>query len=185
MPKDIRPTPNIIREAIFDIMGQRLEDISFLELFAGSGAVGFEAYSRGAVQVTLVERDPACIRVIGENLKVFNISTVEQGSDEFQVINGDVFAVIKYLASRGRKFHIVFLDPPYSQELVKKTLKTLEAYDILHPDSFLIVQHDKREALPDTEGRFLIIKQRKYGTSFLTFYQKQQPQSEEGRDIKP
>ena len=83
----------------------------------------------------------------------------------------DSFMAIKRFARDGRKFDIVFVDPPYGYDLGKKTLKTLGAYDILTPDSFIIIQHDKHEILPDSQGRFLVSRQRNYGSATLTVYQ--------------
>ncbi|HPB68997.1 MAG TPA: RsmD family RNA methyltransferase, partial [Candidatus Omnitrophota bacterium] len=71
-----------------------------------------------------------------------------------------------------RAFHLVFLDPPYDRGLVKKTLKTLGAYDIVHPVSFIIVQYGKSEYLPETQEGFSLIKRQRYGKSFLAIFQK-------------
>jgi 16S rRNA G966 N2-methylase RsmD len=86
------------------------------------------------------------------------------------VLRSDAFAAIKAFAQEGKTFDVVFIDPPYSRELAKKALKTLCGYDILHPNSFVIFQHEKREVLPEKEGRLSLLKERKYGASFLTIY---------------
>ena len=176
MPRGIRPTQNVVRKAIFDIVGHDLSELDFLELFAGSGAVGFEAVSLGAKKVTWVENDPRCIKVIEDNLRVLNIKSDDNPNLNFQVIEGDVFAMIKQMARNNKKFDFIFLDPPFGDGLVKKALKTLNAYDILHPDCFVIVQYDKSEILPESEqGRFHLIKQRKYGSSTLAVYKTSEP----------
>ena len=170
MPTGIRPTQDKTRKAIFDIIGQDLKGVSFLDLFAGSGAVGLEAISRQAKRVIFVEKDGRCVNVINENLSVLNISCCENGASPFLVIQMDTFAAIKQLNKRNEKFDFIFLDPPYGTDLTKKTLKTLGAYDILHPNSFIIIQHDKREILPESEGRFLRVKEKKYGNSLLSIF---------------
>lgn len=172
MPHGIRPTPNILRKAIFDILGQDLTGMVILELFAGSGAIGLEALSLGAKMVTFVEREPLCSRVIEENLKLLNIPSYENGQIRYQVIPSDVFAAIKQMARLGKKFDCIILDPPYGEELGKKVLKLLTSYDILHPVCYLIIQFDKWETLPKAEGPFRLIKERKYGTSFLAVYER-------------
>ena len=170
MPAVIRPTPDIIRKAIFDIVGQSLEGMRFLDLFAGSGAVGIEAISRSAKNVIFVEKDSRCYDIIEENLKVLNIVSLQNDTPSYFVINADTFVAIKQFHQRGERFDIVFVDPPYQRGLAKKTLKTLSAYDILHPNSIIIIQHDKNEILPEAEGRILSVRERKYGNSFVSIY---------------
>ncbi len=170
MPYGIRPTLDVLRKSLFDSLGQDLEGVSFLDLFAGSGSVGFEAFSRGANNVIWVEKDPKCIQVIEENLIALAPPAMERKGSFLNVIRSDAFAAIKALSQEEKKFDIVFVDPPYSRELAKKALKTLCCYDILHPNSFIIFQHDKREVLPDQEGPLSLWKRKKFGTSFLSFY---------------
>ncbi len=186
MPFGMRPTPNIIRKAIFDIIGHDLANLDFLDLFAGSGAVGWEAISCGAKSLTLVERDPRCVNVIHENLNLLNLTDKDDegrgetssilpslgGMDErVKILALDAFMAVKELAKRSQKLHFVFADPPYGFDLAKKILKTLEAYDILHPDSMVIIQSEKLEILPSQEGRFILYKQRTYSNSQLSLYQ--------------
>lgn len=187
MPSDIRPTSNMTRKAIFDIIGHDLTGWEVLELFAGSGAVGLEALSRGAQKVTFVEADPKCYETIQENVQLLFPGThlgdtslyvsPDMGTHKVmcpqntELINSDAFVTVKNLGRRGCKFDLVFLDPPYGVGLVKKILKTLTSYDIFKPNSFLIVEHGKHENLPETEGRFSLLTHRKYGVSFLGIYQ--------------
>ena len=106
MPAHIRPTQNILRKAVFDIIGHDLEGIRLLDLFAGSGAVGMEALSCGAAEVCFVERDPVCVKVIRENLAL--LKPAERGL-KAEVLEQDAFAAIKALAREQRMFDIVFL----------------------------------------------------------------------------
>ena len=171
MPKDIRPTQNLTRKALFDILGQELEGMDFLDLFAGSGAVGLEALSRGARSVTFVEKNPLCLNTIQENVNLLklNMSAVKEKAF-YEVIEGDSFATIKQLSRKGKKYHLVFLDPPYGRGLVKKALKLLSAYDILTPASMLIVEHEKKEFLPKLEGKLKLLKQNHYGNTCLSIF---------------
>ena len=170
MPKGIRPTQDLVRKALFDLLGQDLTGLTFLDLFAGSGAMGLEAASRGAKEVIFVEKEPLCFRTICENIARLNIPALEPDRPFFETLQADGLATIKDFARRGRKLDIVFADPPYGRDLAKKTLITLKGHDIVHPDSIVVIQHTKHETLPETEGRFFINEQRKYGTSYLTFY---------------
>ncbi len=172
MPKTVRPTQDLMRKALFDILGQDISGLTFIDIFAGSGAMGLEAISRGAAHVTFVERDSRHAEIIQENLKVLNIRDTGTSSDLADIIASDAFVVIKQLAREEETYDIVFVDPPYDQELAKKALKTLGAYDILHPDSILIIQHNKHEILPSEEGRIIRMEQRRYGSAFLSLYKK-------------
>ena len=167
MPFGIRPTQNLLKKAVFDILGQDITGLSFLDLYAGSGAMGLEAVSRGASAVVMIERDMKCVSVIEQNFKLLN---TESFHTNHVVINSDVFVAIKQFARQEKKFDIIFLDPPFDQELTKKTLKTLMTHDILHPHCFIIAQSDKRDTTAELGGRFQTMTQRKYGASILTIY---------------
>ncbi len=170
MPHGIRPSPNIVRKAIFDMLGQDVEGLSVLELYAGSGAVGFDAISLGAKKATFVESDPAVVMVIEDNCRLLGLEE-ELGLRRYEVVHADVFFAVKQWVKTDRKFDLVFVDPPYGEELAKKTLKHLTAHDILQPACLLFLQHEKREILPESSGRFSLIRQRKYGTSRLSVYE--------------
>ena len=171
MPADIRPTPNIVRKAVFDILGQDMSGMTLVDLFAGSGAVGFEALSRGATHVTLVEKESICVDTIRENRKVFQAVLDEHPDQKLELIEADAFATIKDLARHNRRFDIVFVDPPYDLGLARKSLKTLEAYDIFSPSSMLVAQCESRETLPAEFGRFSIYKKKTYGRTQVVVYQ--------------
>lgn len=172
MPFGIRPTQDLIRKAIFDIIGHDLSQKDLLDLYAGSGSVGFEAISHGARRVVFVEKDSKCADVIGENMKILGAGNLQSAPASVHLINNDAFVVIKQMFRTGDRFHFVFADPPYGHDLAKKTLKTLGAHDILSADSQIIIQHDRREILPAAEGRILRIEERKYGHHRLSFYKK-------------
>lgn len=168
MPESIRPTQDLFRAAIFDILGHDLSEMKFLDLFAGSGAVGLEAISRGAKEVVFVEKDPVNTKIIQENLNVLKIGYPHIFH---KVVNADVFATIKKMASENNRFDIVFFDPPFDQQLAKKILKHLMGYVILHPRSYIVAQYGNDDSLPDLENRFEIIKKRTYGSSQMAVLQ--------------
>ncbi len=169
MPRNIRPTQNKVRKALFDILGD-IEDLRFLELYAGSGAVGLEALSRGVSELVLVENDHHSLTELRKNLA--------QLAPECVLIPKDAESAVRELAERRKTFDIVFLDPPYYREMAKKALQTLGAYDILAPNGFVVVQHFKRDLLPESAGNLKLLRQNRYGDTLLSIYQKNVPESD-------
>ena len=163
-PSRIRPTQDKVRKALFDILGD-IEGLSFLELYAGSGAVGLEAASRGAKELVMVERDRECVLSIRKNMEALKPSAAE-------LIQKDSILALQAMHANKKSFDIVFFDPPYYQGLSKKTLQTLGAYDILAPNGFVVVQHFKKDKLPEREGPLSLFKQSFYGDTVLSFYRK-------------
>lgn len=161
---NIRPTQNKVRKALFDILGD-ISGLSFLELFAGSGAIGFEALSRGAAELVLVEREHSCVAAINKNIASLGLKSCRLYPREAE-------AALKGFHGDKKRFDIIFLDPPYRGGLAKKTLKSLSAYDILSPKGLVAVQHFKKESLPDAEGDLILLKRSRYGDTLLSFYGK-------------
>jgi len=112
---DLRPTPDRVRETLFNWLGQRLEGCACLDLYAGSGALGFEAASRGAARVVMVESDRAVLAALRR-------SRERLGADEVEVVAGDA---LEYLARAGERFDLVFLDPPFRQNALPALLGRL------------------------------------------------------------
>lgn len=164
MPAGIRPTQDKVRKALFDILGD-ISGLSFLELFAGSGAIGFEAISRGAGEVVLVEYNRACLLAIKRN-----IETLKAGNCSTFI--ADASLAIKGLHKKGKKFDIIFFDPPYYGESSKKTLQMLRAYDILSGDGLVVAQHFKKDNLPESAGDLNLFRQSVYGDTVLSFYRR-------------
>ena len=111
----LRPTPDRVRETLFNWLGQNLEGLACLDLFAGSGALGFEAASRGATRVVLVEKDRAAVAELERNRAAL-------GAAQVSVISGDAAA---FLESERGQFDVVFLDPPFRQNAVPAILEML------------------------------------------------------------
>ncbi len=166
MPAGIRPTQNVLRAAIFDLLGHDLSGLSFLELFSGSGAVGLEAVSRGAQKVIMVEHNELNARTIQENCALLGIHLGE----EHALIHGDAFESIKRLAEDHKSFDIIFIDPPYGLKLAKKILNLLHQRDILHAQTLVLIQTEKTAKAEITDG-FKTLIQRRYGSSYLTLLQ--------------
>ena len=167
MPAGIRPTQNVLRAAIFDLLGHDLSGLSFLELFAGSGAVGMEAISRGAEEVVMIEHNDLNAKTIQENCELLGI---ELGGN-FSLIHAEAFTTIKRISEEHKPFDIVFFDPPYGQKLAKKTLKLITSRDILHAQSLVCVQLETSEKL-EVPDDFTVLTERRYGSSYLMVLQR-------------
>jgi 16S rRNA (guanine(966)-N(2))-methyltransferase RsmD len=144
----LRPTPDRVRETLFNWLGQELHGRHCLDLFAGSGALGFEAASRGAAQVVMVEHNIHVHRALVENAKLLNATQME-------VHRGDALA---FLASDQRRFDVIFLDPPFNQNWLEKLLPQLAPH--LSEDGMVYVEAEA--ALTDVGG-WQLTKQGKAG----------------------
>lgn len=167
MPAGIRPTQGLLRAAVFDLLGHDVEGLSFLDLYAGSGAMGLEAASRGAKPVVMVEKEPKNADIIRRNCERMG---VDLGGD-VRLIEGDALGTVKDLRDQNKTFDIVFFDPPFGRRLGKKTLKVIYESDILHGLSFIVAQYDQTERLEVPEG-LTLVTDRSYGKSQLTIFQR-------------
>lgn len=159
-----RPTGAMVKEALFNILQPRLAGSSFLDLFAGSGAMGIEALSRGAERVVWVEVERACCEQIRKNLE----RTKLQGGI---VVTADALAAIARLEKRGEKFDIIFLDPPYGQGLAVKTLESLAQSSLLKEEGIIVVEAGKKEEAPASVSKLCLKQTRTYGDTALWFYE--------------
>lgn len=168
MPKgaDVRPTPDKVREALFNIIKTRVEGESVLDLFAGSGALGIEALSRGASSATFVDIKRRCIETIRKNIKGLPLDS----DIEIRIYQSDTLKAIKKLNDSKIRFGLLFLDPPYYGEWVKKCLIYLDRYDIFNHSSLIICEHFKKDIVPDKVGSLGVMRKVVYGDTGLTFY---------------
>jgi len=125
---DLRPTPDRVRETLFNWLGGDLTGLACLDLFAGSGALGFEAASRGAGRVVMVERDPGALARLQANRAALL-------ADQVEIVAGDALA---YLARAARRFDVVFLDPPFRQNALPAVLAALPSH--LNPEARVYVE---------------------------------------------
>jgi 16S rRNA (guanine(966)-N(2))-methyltransferase RsmD len=159
----IRPTSDRVKESIFNILGEEVEGKTVLDLFAGTGNLGIEALSRGAKSVLFVEKGRQALRLIKKNLSQCGM----EGQSE--ILPKDAYRAIGILQQRGKSFDLILIDPPYEQGLIQKTLKKLNPEGIYHKDSILVLEHDRREPLPDVTGRWNLIRQRRIGDTVISF----------------
>ena len=159
----IRPTSDRIKESIFNILGNEVQGKLIVDLFAGTGSLGIEALSRGAKKVLFVEIERQALRIIQKNLSACGMQR------HAEVVPRDVNRAIGMLHGRGESFDLILMDPPYRQGLIRATVEKLESRPIHHEDSILVIQHDRREPLPDLTGAWDLIRQRRIGDSLITF----------------
>jgi len=157
-----RPTLDNVREALFNILGEVVRGKSIVDLYAGSGSLGIEALSRGAKSVTFVDSNPKCAFVVRDNLK--NLGFSEQAV----VLNLKAGQAIERFGRSKKRFDIVILDPPYG--MAKKSLNDLAKSDILKTCSFVIVEHYKKEILPEKDRILTHKRTACYGDTCLSFY---------------
>lgn len=162
----LRPTSDWLRETLFNVLGPAVAGSHFLDLYAGTGAVGIEALSRGAVEAVFVENHAATVRLIRENLALLKI---ESGA---QVISADTSQALIKLANRKRPpFEFVFLDPPYASEgEYQLALGVLGASPLVSENSIVIAEHRKTFQLEEAYGSLLRYRVLKQGDAALSFY---------------
>jgi 16S rRNA (guanine(966)-N(2))-methyltransferase RsmD len=153
---DVRPTPDRLREALFNVLAPRIAGTVFLDAYAGSGAVGIEALSRGASRVILIERKQAAVEVIRENLAALGIGR------EAAVVRGQASALV-----RNYPADIAFIDPPY--ELEEEYSASLNALAET-PSELVLAQHASRVTLADEYGRLHKRRVLKQGDNSVSFY---------------
>lgn len=151
------------KEIIFNILGDTVSGTRVLDLFAGSGSMGLEALSRGAREVTFVESGIWALRCIRRNLKDLDVER------RASILPIGVFGALRKLERMKESFSIIFLDPPYNKELVKKVLKQLDQSDILFGPTQVIVHHSRQEKLPEALERLNLLREERVGQACLSF----------------
>jgi 16S rRNA (guanine966-N2)-methyltransferase len=159
----VRPTSDRLRETLFNVIAPRIEDSRFLDLCAGSGAVGIEALSRGASHATFVDRSRRSCTLIESNLKLCRIP-----EDQQEIYCSEVNEFLRQ-SSGKEQWDIIFFDPPYKDDYLR-TLDVLGSTTILEDGGLLIVEHHHKNPLPETIGTFSRTRVLKQGDSSLSFF---------------
>lgn len=180
----IRPTTDKAREALFSILGSRVQGSHVADLFAGTGALGLEALSRGALSCVFVDSGTTSLSLLRENCK--NISRYSDGhAIDITVIRRDITKGGTFPGSHfsGRKIDILFLDPPYDRGFALLTLQRLSASGIFAEDGLIVVEERAGTKLPDRINNLVVTDTRQYGDTGFWFYrQADQPPKKNQRD---
>lgn len=162
-----RPTSDLLRQAVFNVLGPRIQGARVLDLFAGTGSVGLDALSRGASTATFVEGDRRAVGTLRSNLESLNLAA------HARVVTGDALRALKRLQAAGETFDCIFLDPPYAGDLAARCIEMLAPGTLLSDNGALVAQAFHKARLPDRAGLLRRIWHRRYGESSLTLYAKE------------
>lgn len=161
---DIRPTTDRVKESVFNLIQEYISGAEVLDMFGGSGALSLEALSRGAAHAVCIDKDRRAADIIRKNAQTLNYT------DKCEILNGDSF---EYLRRCGRSFDIVFLDPPYNEGFIEPALRGISENDILSEGGIAVLESDDTDFFGEADG-LEIIKQRKYGRTYITVYRKKE-----------
>ena len=156
----VRPTSDKVKQALFNILGEKVKGAAFLDLYAGTGGVGIEALSRGAGRVVFIDDANDSLRAIKKNVEQTGFG------ERAQVMP---HRAETFLRKTSEQFDIVFLDPPYSLQLEIPLVLVSEA-EILNPDAIVVGEHFKKQASPKQAGRLVLYRETHYGDTVLAFY---------------
>ena len=158
---NVRPTPGRVKESLFSILAPQIEGSSFLDLYAGTGAIGFEAASRGAVRVVAVEGHRETANAIEEAVGELGVG------DTVTVVGAPVDRALYRIEG---PFTIVYLDPPYADDLPEQVFRLLRERKLLAPDALVIYEHAARRILPEVPG-YRSVREEVYGDVALAFFE--------------
>jgi 16S rRNA (guanine966-N2)-methyltransferase len=158
-----RPILARIKKSLFDIIRLPVIEAHFLDLYAGTGAVGIEALSRGAKLAVFIEKDLNAIKIIRDNLQLTRFS------DQGQILQGNVFDLLQKI---GQAYNIIFVGPPYELGVTKDTIANIDKNQVLAKDGLVVAQHHFKEPMDIKVGGLFMYRQERYGDTRLSFYKK-------------
>lgn len=156
----IRPTTDKVKESIFNIVQFDIEGRAVLDLFAGTGQLGVEALSRGAGSVTFVDSSPDALKLVSHNIESAGFTS---GAT---VIRSDSIEFLK----RGKRYDLIFLDPPYDSDLLNRALLTINEFDILKDNGIMVCESKVDKELPELEPPYFTHREYRYGKIKITLY---------------
>lgn len=176
----VRPTLDRVRESLFNQIAGEIEGARLLDLFAGSGAVGIEALSRGAAEVVFVELNSRAQAVIYQNLakcRFLDTEGEEKKSKNWILLKSNALHALKVLAERHHRFDCVYVDPPYAKDLYEETLTALAHSGLLAESARVIAEHHHKTALQEKYDKLVLTKTRQIGDTCLSFFSPASPDS--------
>jgi 16S rRNA (guanine966-N2)-methyltransferase len=160
---DVRPTLDRVKESFFNQVGPGLEGLTFLDLFAGSGSMGIEALSRGAEAVVFVEPNPEAQRIVIQNLKKCKIT-----AERWVLLKNTALKAL--ITLQERSFDLIYLDPPFANELYGPTLLGLSSSGIVCKNTLVVAEHSHKTVLHKNYDKLGLYKNRRLGDSCLSFF---------------
>jgi 16S rRNA (guanine966-N2)-methyltransferase len=160
----IRPTSDRVKEALFNILADKTRGAVVLDLFAGTGALGIEALSRGAIRAVFVDRHRDSINLVRSNLILTGLLPCAE------LYRQDAVRALSLFQRQGRSFDLVLLDPPYKEGITLSTLGQLAQSGVLSLGGIVAVEHSCQEDLPERVADLQLWRQRRYGDTVLSFY---------------
>lgn len=160
----IRPTADRARETIFNVLGQRCDELTVLDLFAGTGAMGLEAVSRGARKCVLVDKSREALTLCRTNTDALKFGA------QVEIVSADVFKAIESLGAKGVKFELVFADPPYALECGTRVLEALAASNLVTDEGVAVIETGRDEVIAENVGPFERIDERELGAARVAIF---------------
>jgi 16S rRNA (guanine966-N2)-methyltransferase len=159
----VRPTADRVKESLFNILAGRVEGAQVADLFAGTGNLGLEALSRGAAAAVFVDSSPVSLNLVRENAA---LTRLESRAEFWRL---DAAVAVGRLSEAGRRFDLVFCDPPYNRGLVAAVLRTIDSTPFLAAGGLVVLEHSQHEPVPDDLATLSIIRTQRYGETLVSF----------------
>lgn len=160
---DVRPTADRVKESVFNIIGSKIVGTQVLDLFAGTGNLGLESWSRGAQGIIFIDESRESLRLVQSNI------TKCKAERDCTVIKGNAVNIIERLHKQGKRFDFAFCDPPYNKGWVGKIIDTLYAYPVLNNGGYLVVERAVHEVIETLPSVFELVRSEKYGETIVDF----------------
>jgi 16S rRNA (guanine966-N2)-methyltransferase len=166
--RDLRPTTSLVRQALFNILGDAVSDATVIDLFAGTGSVGFEAISRGAARVVFVERERTATDLIRATAQRLGCES------RCRLVTADALAFLSRDPTQVEAADLCFVDAPYRDDVIDTALTLLGD----HPPALVVCEHHRARHLPETVGRLRRVREAGYGATRLSFFRRDLMQAE-------
>ena len=161
---DVRPTADRVKESLFNIIGSKVVDAAVLDLFAGSGNLGLESWSRGARYVQFVDNSRASLQLTESNIRKCRAEA------DCKVLKHDAETAVDLLFKQGQRFDLVFVDPPYNKGWVQKILSKLAKFPLLAENGWLVAEHSAHDDIAaSVPGGYELFRNQQYGETVLSF----------------
>ena len=159
----IRPTTDRVKESVFNILAAKLPDALVADFFAGTGNLGIEALSRGAASAVFVDASQVSMSLLKENVGKARFS------DKAEYLKTDVLVAIDRLVQNGRRFTLIFCDPPYNKGMVSAVLHRLDSRNLLESGGMIVIEHSKHEIIPADLTNLMLKRTERYGETLISF----------------